>query len=56
MGVMTEWKVFGEIAVKYLGLAPTAMPLYVDSTVLQRKVDKVVSFVIEVGNFGHEAI
>ena len=53
MGIMTEWRVFGELGVKYLGMPLEAMPLYVDSTALQKKADNVMSFVIEVGNFGH---
>ena len=52
-GVMTEWKVFSTLAVDYLGLAVEAMPLYSDESRWKRKSDKVMSFILETGNFGH---
>lgn len=57
MGLMSEWKVFGAFAVNYLG-----MPLDVEALLLdgekelgeyRTKADRICSFVMEVGNFGH---
>lgn len=62
MGVMSEWKVFGAFAVEYLGMPVEAMPLLNDnqnengwppSGSLRRKAKRICSFIMEVGNFGH---
>ena len=53
MGLMTEWKVFAAFAVDYLGMAVEAMPLYRSSKILQWKARRLLSFVLETGNFGH---
>ena len=51
MGLMTEWKEFGALAVKYLGMPQEAMPLYEDSGVYKRKADKLSRLILEVGSF-----
>lgn len=63
-GIMTEWKVFGTLAVEYLGMPVEAMP-YLDvrskmddgrhefDKYLKRKTDRILKFVLESGNFGH---
>lgn len=53
MGVMTEWKAFAALAVDYLGMPVEAMPLYSDDKKWSRKADKVMGFILETGNFGH---
>lgn len=55
MGLMTEWKAFAAFAVKWLGMPAEAMPLYSASVNnrWERKADRICSFVLEVGNFGH---
>lgn len=53
MGLMTEWKVFGSIAVNLLGMPSEAMPFYSDSKSYQRKADRALAFIMETGNFGH---
>ena len=57
MGLMTEWKAFAAFAVKWLGMPAEAMPLYSSSASAdirwERKADRICSFVLEVGNFGH---
>lgn len=55
MGLMTEWKAFAAFAVKWLGMPAEAMPLYSSSANIrwERKADRICSFVLEVGNFGH---
>lgn len=53
IGLMTEWKAFGAFAVDYLGMPSEAMPLYSVDAKWKRKAQKICSFVLEVGNFGH---
>ena len=52
-GVMTEWKAFAALAVDWLGMPKETMPLYSPVFKWKRKADKICSFVIDVGNFGH---
>ena len=51
MGLITEWKTFGALAVEWLGMPVEAMPYY-DSS-FKRKGTRLLSFVLETGNFGH---
>jgi len=51
MGLMSEWKAFGAFAVEYLGMPAAAMPFY-DSR-FKQKGERVLRFILEVGNFGH---
>lgn len=53
MGLLSEWKAFGAFAVKYLGMPTEAMPLYNKAEKLNKKAALICSFVMEVGNFGH---
>ena len=53
MGVMTEWKAFAALAVNYLGMSAEAMPFYSPEGRWYSKADKVMQFVLETGNFGH---
>ena len=58
MGLMSEWKAFGAFAVKYLGMNPDAVPFLgsmfnVQCSMLFKKADRIMEFVLEVGNFGH---
>jgi len=50
-GLMSEWKAFAALAVKYLGMPETAMPMY-DSR-FKVKGERILNFVMECGNFGH---
>ena len=54
MGLMTEWKVFASLAVQYLGMPETAMPMF-GSNVHEFKLEaaRLMDFVLKVGNFGH---
>lgn len=54
MGVMNEWKAFACLTVCYLGMPVDAMPFYEDSHKWQRKADRILSFILEAGNFGHK--
>ena len=53
MGMLTEWKTFGSLAVEYLGMPVDAMPFYSDSPKWKKKANRVLAFIIETGNFGH---
>ena len=50
---MNVWKGFAAFAVDYLGMPVEAMPLYSSGKNWKRKADKICSFILEVGNFGH---
>ena len=52
-GLMSEWKAFGALAVKYLGMPVEAMPFYEQGEKWERKAEKIHRFVIRVGNMGH---
>lgn len=53
MKLMTEWRAFGAYAVDYLGMPVEAVPLYCASSFWKRKADRINSFILHVGNFGH---
>lgn len=55
MKLMTEWKVFGALAVVYIGMAKEAMPFYNEnqSDKLKKKAERVLKQVMKSGNFGH---
>lgn len=53
MGILAQWKGFGAFAIDYLGMPAEAMPLYSSASKWSRKADSICSFVLEVGNFGH---
>ena len=52
-GLMSEWKAFGTFAVDYLGMDAMAMPFYSLDKKWKRKADRICTFVLDVGNFGH---
>lgn len=52
-GLMSEWKAFGAFAVKYLGMPVDAMPLFSSSKKCESKSKRILDFVLETGNFGH---
>lgn len=52
-GIRTEWKVFATLAVDYLGMPGGYMPLYDGSNKWKKKAERLLSFVLEAGNFGH---
>lgn len=53
MHLMTEWKAFARFAVDYLGMPAVAMPLYDPAPRWKRKAERICSFILSVGNFGH---
>lgn len=52
-GLMSEWKAFAALAVNDLGMPPEAMPMYDDAAKWSRKAELINTFVMSVGNFGH---
>lgn len=53
MGLMSEWRTFAALAIDYLGMPAEAFPFYSESGKWSRKGKKVLGFVLETGNFGH---
>ena len=52
MGLMSEWKAFSALAVSFIGMPLDAMPLYDSSPKWSRKATRIMSFILNVGNFG----
>lgn len=53
MRLESEWKAFAAFAVDHLGMPVEAMPLYDASRRWSRKARRIKSFILKVGNFGH---
>lgn len=53
MGLMSEWCAFASLAVDWLGMPIEGMPLYSPNKKWTRKAEKIIEFVLESGNFGH---
>ena len=53
MGLISEWKAFGALAVSTLGMPVEAMPFYSDCNKWKKKAKRLLAFVLETGNFGH---
>lgn len=53
MGLMSEWKAFAALAIDRLGMPIEAMPLYSAGKKWSKKADRILEFVLETGNFGH---
>ena len=53
MGVMQEWKALAALAVKWLGMPEEAVPFYSASALVQWRAKRILAFVLETGNFGH---
>lgn len=56
MGLPSEWKAFGALAVDWLGMPADAMPLYSADEKWKRKAERIMEFVLESGNFGHNRV
>lgn len=53
MGLVSEWKTFADLAVNDLGMPAEAMPLLDSSKKWSRKAARIMAFILETGNFGH---
>lgn len=51
-GLMSEWKSFASLAVKYLGMPVEAMPFYSPKAYWSRKAKRIKDIIIKSGNFG----
>lgn len=52
-GLITEWKVFANLAVNYLGTSKDVIPLYECKPKWERKAKRLLGYILETGNFGH---
>lgn len=52
-GVLSEWCAFAHLAVNFLGMPADTMPLYNSRVVWKKKANRVLDFILETGNFGH---
>ena len=53
MGVMSEWHTFAALAVDELGMPVDSMPFYSAADRWKRKTGRILSYILKVGNFGH---
>ncbi len=53
MGLMSEWQAFAALAVDWLGMPAEAMPLYSSDKKWSSKAERIIAYVLECGNFGH---
>ncbi len=53
MRLMSEWKAFAALAVDWLGMPIEAMPMYSPERKWKKKAAKILSYILNVGNFGH---
>lgn len=53
MGLLSHWKAFAALAVDTLGMPVEAMPLYSDIEKWHKKGGRILSLILESGNFGH---
>lgn len=52
-GVVTEWKAFAALAVDTLGMPIEAIPFYSPGKRWRKKSNRILSLMMETGNFGH---
>lgn len=52
-GIMTEWRAFAVLAVNYLDMPVKAMPFYSSEKKWKSKANRILDYVLRVGNFGH---
>lgn len=53
MGLLPKWKAFAALAVDTLGMPAEAMPLYSTNRRWKKKAERILSLIMESGNFGH---
>lgn len=53
MRLMSEWKAFYNLASRYLGMPDFGSGLTVHDSRFDKKADRVLAFILETGNFGH---
>lgn len=53
MGLLPHWEAFAALAVDTLGMPVEAIPLYNDGQKWHKKGKRILSLILEAGNFGH---
>lgn len=53
MGLMTEWKAFYNLASRYLGMPELGEGLLACDSRFDKRADRIMEYVLESGNFGH---
>ena len=53
MALMSEWKVFYNLASRYLGMLDLDSRFMFHDSRCDKKADRVLAFILETGNFGH---
>lgn len=53
MGLLPQWQAFAALAVDTLGMPADAMPLYSSDKKWSKKARRILSLILESGNFGH---
>jgi len=58
MGLVSEWKAFGALAIEYLGFPKDSMPLLdvrskKEDVRWRKKADRIMEFILKSGNMGH---
>ena len=53
MGLMSEWRAFYNLANRYLGMPDYGSGLMVHDSRYDKKADRIMEFMLETGNFGH---
>lgn len=53
MGLVTEWKTFYNLANRYLGMLDIGEGLLAYDSRFDKRADRIMAFVLESGNFGH---
>ena len=53
MGLISEWKVFYNLGHRYLGLPNLGEGILFHDSRFDKKADRLMAFILEVGNFGH---
>ena len=51
-GLIAEWRAFAALAVEWLGMPADAIPLYCAAGRWRRKAGRIMSIILETGNFG----
>ena len=53
MGILDEWMAFASLSINVLGMPMDAMPLYSSAHKWNRKANRILTLVLETGNFGY---
>lgn len=53
MDLISEWRAFAALSVEWLGMSKDVIPLYSEEKKWKRKALRILEFILETGNFGH---